>query len=162
MLAQRMSRSAATHRLARPGAAGHSQRAMTVSTSARHMVVTKASLTLRLPAAECPTPSSLLEWCGTMTLIRKVWPSSGNTLLYSEKAHSPSPPSFSKDGKAVVAGPPAEPFLKLDVFANFAQFVYDDSNPSNPIGPIPTVTQPIGGETQQMCRLPMHSCSAGR
>src|SRR6266513_3957898 len=62
----------------------------------------------------------------------------------------PPPPSFSKDGKAVVAGPPAEPFLKIDVFANFAQFVYDDSNPSNPIGPIPTVTQPIGGETQNV------------
>ena len=62
----------------------------------------------------------------------------------------PPPPSFSKDGKAVVAGPPPGPFLKLDVFANFAQFVYDDSNPSNPIGPIPTVTQPIGGETQNV------------
>ena len=63
---------------------------------------------------------------------------------------APPPPSFSKDGKAVVAGPPPEPLLKLDVFANFAQFVYDDSNPSNPIGPIPTVTQPIGGETQNV------------
>ena len=59
-------------------------------------------------------------------------------------------PSFSEDGKAVVASPPAEPFLKLDVFANFGQFVYDDSSPSNPIGPIPTVTQPIGGETQRV------------
>jgi hypothetical protein len=60
-----------------------------------------------------------------------------------------APVSYSKDGKAVAA-PPAEPFLKIDVFANFAQFVYDDSNPSNPIGPIPTVTQPIGGETQNV------------
>jgi Putative porin len=59
------------------------------------------------------------------------------------------PVSYSKDGKAVAA-PLAEPFLKIDVFANFAQFVYDDSNPSNPIGPIPTVTQPIGGETQNV------------
>ena len=53
-----------------------------------------------------------------------------------------APVSYSKDGKAVAA-PPAEPFLKIDVFANFAQFVYDDSNPSNPIGPSPTMTQPI-------------------
>ena len=60
-----------------------------------------------------------------------------------------APVSYAKDGKAVV-GPPAEPFLKIDVFANFGQFVYDDSNPSNPIGPIPTVTQPIGGETQNV------------
>ena len=60
-----------------------------------------------------------------------------------------APASYSKDGK-VVAPPPAEPLLKIDAFANFAQFVYDDSNPSNPIGPIPTVTQPVGGETQQV------------
>ena len=57
------------------------------------------------------------------------------------------PPSYSKDGK-VVAGPPPEPFLKLDLFANFGQFVYDDANPENPIGPRPTTRQPIGGETQ--------------
>src|SRR5262249_17487126 len=46
--------------------------------------------------------------------------------------------SYGKDGKAVVAK--SEPFkLKLDVFANFAQFVYDDENPENPIGPDPTL-----------------------
>src|SRR5437763_6553640 len=36
------------------------------------------------------------------------------------------PPVFSKDGKNVAPAPPSEPFLKLDVFANVAQFVYDD------------------------------------
>jgi Putative porin len=71
-----------------------------------------------------------------------------HTFVFGGEA--PAPTSYSKDGKAVVAGPPAEPFLKLDVFANFGQFVYDDSNPSNPIGPVPTVTQPIGGETQKV------------
>jgi hypothetical protein len=59
------------------------------------------------------------------------------------------PVSYSKDGKNV-APPPPEPWLKIDVFANFGQFVYDDSNPSNPIGAPPTQTQPIGGETQQV------------
>jgi putative porin len=47
------------------------------------------------------------------------------------------PPSFSKDGKdskGVVAAKPPEPFLKLDLFANFGQFVYDDANPENPLG----------------------------
>src|SRR3989440_6048476 len=44
------------------------------------------------------------------------------------------PPSFSKDSKAVVTPKPPEPFLKLDVFANLAQFVYDDANPENPLG----------------------------
>jgi hypothetical protein len=55
----------------------------------------------------------------------------------------PPPPSYSKDGKdgkAVALGPPAEPFLKLDLFANFAQFVYDDSNPENPLGARATTT----------------------
>jgi hypothetical protein len=59
-----------------------------------------------------------------------------------------APASYSKDGKAVAA-PPPEPIVKIDVFANFGQFVYDDTNPSNPIGTPPTTTQPIGGETQQ-------------
>jgi putative porin len=54
------------------------------------------------------------------------------------------PPSFSKDsskdGKAIVAEKPPEPFLKLDLFANFGQFVYDDANPENPLGPRATTT----------------------
>src|SRR5436190_15690844 len=45
---------------------------------------------------------------------------------------APPPPSFSKDGKAIAPPSPSEPFLKLDLFANFGQFVYDDANPSNP------------------------------
>jgi len=59
-----------------------------------------------------------------------------------------APVSYSKDGKNVAAPPPPEPLVKIDVFANFGQFVYDDSNPSNPIGPRGTTKQPIGGETQ--------------
>jgi len=54
------------------------------------------------------------------------------------------PPSFSKDGKAVVASKPPEPFLKLDLFANFAQFVYDDANPENPLGARATTTANTG------------------
>jgi hypothetical protein len=52
---------------------------------------------------------------------------------------------YSKDGKNVAAPAPAEPFkLKIDVFANFAQFVYDDANPENPIGPRSTTTGQTG------------------
>src|SRR5205823_6571596 len=42
----------------------------------------------------------------------------------------------SKDNKALaISKPAAEPWkLKIDVFANFAQFIYDDSNPENPLG----------------------------
>jgi hypothetical protein len=48
---------------------------------------------------------------------------------------------YSKEGKGVVAAPAGEPFkLKLDLFANFAQFVYDDENPENQLGTVPTTT----------------------
>src|SRR5438105_5480334 len=45
--------------------------------------------------------------------------------------------SYGKEGgKGFVAPAASEPFkLKLDLFANFAQFVYDESNPENPLGP---------------------------
>ena len=61
--------------------------------------------------------------------------------------------SYGKDGKAVVAK--SEPFkLKLDVFANFAQFVYDDENPENPIGPDPTLpSNTPGGQAGQKIPL---------
>jgi hypothetical protein len=57
-------------------------------------------------------------------------------------AEPPPPASFSKDGKdsKAIVGPAPEPFLKLDVFANFGQFVYDDSNPENPLGARATTT----------------------
>jgi hypothetical protein len=56
--------------------------------------------------------------------------------------------SYSKDGKnvAAVATKP-EPFLRLDLFANFAQFVYDDANPENPLGSRPTTTANGGHQT---------------
>jgi Putative porin len=61
-----------------------------------------------------------------------------------EAVQSYSKGGYSKEGKGVVAQA-AEPFkLKLDVFVNFAQFVYDDENPENPIGPRPT-THANGG-----------------
>jgi hypothetical protein len=54
--------------------------------------------------------------------------------------------SYSKEGGKGVAAPVAsEPFkLKLDLFANFAQFVYDDANPENPLGPRATTTSQVG------------------
>ncbi len=44
-----------------------------------------------------------------------------------------------KDGKAVVTKEvPPTPGMTLDLFANFGQFVYDDTNPENPVGPSPS------------------------
>ena len=48
--------------------------------------------------------------------------------------------SYSKDGKTVTtaATTTSQPKkVSLEVFANFGQFVYDDTNPENPIGPNP-------------------------
>ena len=47
--------------------------------------------------------------------------------------------SYSKDGKDLLPTKNAESGgMTLDLFANFAQLVYDDSNPENPIGPAPS------------------------
>ena len=53
---------------------------------------------------------------------------------------SAAAPSTSKDGKTVASTSSSEPPTKIsiDLFANFGQFVYDDTNPENPIGPTPT------------------------
>ena len=61
-------------------------------------------------------------------------------------AEQPPPPSYSKDGKKLWPPRPSEPSLKIDVFANFAQFVYDDTNPENPLGARATTT--ANGGTQ--------------
>jgi len=60
----------------------------------------------------------------------------------AEAVQSYSKEGYSKEGKGVVTAPAAgEPFkLKIDVFANFAQFVYDDANPENPLGARSTTT----------------------
>ena len=43
--------------------------------------------------------------------------------------------SYAKDSKNLAITKTSEPWkLKVDVFANFAQFVYDDVNPENPVG----------------------------
>src|ERR1700720_1807186 len=57
--------------------------------------------------------------------------------------------SYSKDGKNVApVVAKSEPFLKLDLFANFGQFVYDDANPENPLGARATTT--ANGVTQRV------------
>lgn len=72
-----------------------------------------------------------------------------------EAVQSYSKGGYSKEGKGVVAAQASEPFkLKLDVFANFAQFVYDDENPENPIGNNPTVGSAGGGTGQTGQKIP--------
>jgi hypothetical protein len=93
-------------------------------------------------------PEGLVEqWKHTFTF--NIGGGGGST----EAVQSYSKGGYSKEGKAVVAQV-AEPYkLKLDVFANFGQFVYDDENPENPIGPRPVVSSSVGGATGQTGQL---------
>jgi hypothetical protein len=45
--------------------------------------------------------------------------------------------SYSKDGKQVASAKTEPGGMTLDLFANLGQFVYDDANPENAIGPSP-------------------------
>jgi Putative porin len=49
---------------------------------------------------------------------------------------------YGKDGTSVATSTPAAPLLKIDVFATLGQFIYDDANPENPLGPRSTNSQP--------------------
>ncbi|MGH8092998.1 MAG: putative porin [Chthoniobacterales bacterium] len=50
---------------------------------------------------------------------------------------SAAPTTMDKDGKGIVPQTETVAGPTLDLFANFGQFVYDDTNPENPIGPSP-------------------------
>ena len=61
---------------------------------------------------------------------------------------------YSKEGKGVVAAPAGEPFkLKLDLFANFGQFIYSGNIIQNGLGPRPTVSSSAGDATGQTGQL---------
>ena len=91
---------------------------------------------VRLTFGKMPNPlvTTLMLWDGDINPegLAQQWKHSynlnfgGGTTTAAES---------SKDGKNMVAAVEAEPFkVKLDLFVNLAQFVYDDSNPENPLG----------------------------
>lgn len=54
-------------------------------------------------------------------------------------------PLYSKESKNIApVAVKSEPLIKLDIFVNLAQFIYDDSNPENPLGPRATTTGQVG------------------
>ncbi len=61
-----------------------------------------------------------------------------HTFSFGGSGSSGGVQSMSKDGKTVVTAQstPPQP-ITVDIFANFGQFVYDDTNPENPVGPAP-------------------------
>ncbi|MDQ2824013.1 MAG: putative porin [Verrucomicrobiota bacterium] len=97
---------------------------------------------ITLTGGKMPNPlvTTLMVWDGDINPegLSEQWKHSFN---FSFGGGAVAESASSSDGKGVVATQTAsEPFkLKIDVFANFAQFVYDDTNPENSIGPRPAV-----------------------
>ncbi len=72
--------------------------------------------------------------------LAEQWKHTFKISLGGGESSAGSVASMSKDGKTVAsAGTASEPrSITIDLFANFAQFVYDDENPENSIGPAPS------------------------
>jgi hypothetical protein len=94
---------------------------------------------ITLTGGKMPNPivTTLMVWDGDINPegAAEQWKHSF-TFSFGESGAAQAEQSYSKDNKALaISKPAAEPWqLKIDVFANFAQFIYDDSNPENPLG----------------------------
>lgn len=96
---------------------------------------------ITLTAGKMPNPlvSTLMVWDPDINPegLAEQWK---HTFTVASAA-KPEPPAFSKDGVALPEKKKADSSgLKIDLFVNLAQFVYDDSNPENPLGPRATTT----------------------
>jgi hypothetical protein len=94
---------------------------------------------IRLTVGKMPNPlvTTLMVWDADINPegMAEQWKHSYNFSWGGGATTSAAAESYSKDGKAVTAAIESEPFkMKLDLFVNLAQFVYDDANPENPLG----------------------------
>jgi len=91
---------------------------------------------IRLTAGKMPNPfvNTLMVWDGDINPegLAEQWKHTFN-LSFGGGQTSTAPES--KDGKSVAAVTSEPTRMTIDVFANFGQFVYDDENPENPLGP---------------------------
>jgi hypothetical protein len=91
---------------------------------------------IRLTAGKMPNPfvNTLMVWDGDINPegLAEQWKHTFN-LSFGGGQTSTAPES--KDGKSVAAVTSEPTKMTIDVFANFGQFVYDDENPENPLGP---------------------------
>jgi hypothetical protein len=99
---------------------------------------------ITLTAGKMPNPlvTTLMVWDGDINPegLSQQWKHSFD-VTFGGGSSGEATQSYDKDGKNVAAPTSSEPFkVKIDVFANFAQFIYDDQNPENPLGPRPTTT----------------------
>jgi Putative porin len=94
---------------------------------------------ITLTGGKMPNPlvTTLMVWDGDINPegAAEQWKHTF-TFSFGESGVAQAEQSYSKDNKALtISKAAAEPWkLKIDVFANFAQFIYDDTNPENPLG----------------------------
>ncbi len=95
-------------------------------------------LTLTVGKMQNPFITTSMTWDGDISPegLAEQWK---HTFSFGGGGSSAGAQSMSKDGKTVVTAQsePPQP-ITVDIFANFGQFVYDDSNPENPVGPAPS------------------------
>ena len=95
---------------------------------------------ITLTAGRMPQPlvTTLMVWDDDINPegLAEQWKHTFNLEFGAVNAVAASEGYSKEGGKNVAVAPaPSEPFkLKIDVFANFAQFIYDDANPENPLG----------------------------
>ena len=111
---------------------------------------------IRLTAGKMPNPfvTTLMVWDGDINPegLAEQWKHYLQSLL-RWRPHSGG--LRGKDGKSVAPVTSSEPTrMTIDMFANFGQFVYDDANPENPLGP-------RGSRAADWCRTAMRGYSAG-
>jgi hypothetical protein len=89
--------------------------------------------TLTFGRMPMPLTTTLMVWDGDINPegLAQQWKRSFDFNLGGGAA---GPDGLSKDGQPI-PGPTSDPLkMKLDLFATFGQFVYDDANPENPLG----------------------------
>lgn len=97
-----------------------------------------------LTAGKLPNPFIVtsMTWDGDINPegLSEQWKHTFKIPLGGGERTAASVESMSKDGKTVASvGEVSEPrSITIDVFANLGQFVYDDSNPENAVGPAPS------------------------
>jgi hypothetical protein len=95
-----------------------------------------------LTAGRMPNPliTTIMIWDQDINPegLAEQWKHTFTVALGDNEAEEPA--SYTKDGTPLPSskGKASSSKLKIDVFANFAQFVYDDTNPENPLGPSPS------------------------
>jgi Putative porin len=92
---------------------------------------------LKLTVGRMPNPlvTTLMVWDGDINPegMAEQWKHSYNFSFGGGTTATAE--SYSKDSKSTAVATAAEPWkLKLDLFVNLGQFLYDDANPENPLG----------------------------